>query len=707
MKRSKSGDSVLSRRRKSSFFVLGAALLYLLLIALKFRLFLDVGLERPLDEVGSGLPGSSDIVGAEQRELEDGRNFDAVRKPRGYGAVARSETFREGYGRITGEVMRQYLRVQGRQRRGNFSELERMAQEAWAVGLKAWEEVEKSDARADLNSSTIIGGNTQSSCPSSMSMSSNEDAANSEQVMFLPCGLVVGSSITFVGTPHIAHQEYVPQLDRLGQEDATVLVSQFMVELQGLKSVQNEDPPKILHFNPRLKGDWSEKPIIEHNTCYRMQWGKALRCNGEAYKGDDATDAFLPAHKKFSVASILSFNDLLSILHVAKLKIVIAIKAHISFGVTFTTYDALDIMFRLKYGAFTCFIVDEFVKCESWEHEDTTNLKEPKTISWLKRFIGRAKKPEMKWPFPFTEGKLFVLTIQAGVEGYHIYVGGRHISSFPYRTGFPLEDATGLATKGDVDIHSVYATSLPTTHPSFSVQQILDMSERWKAPLLLQSSVELFIGILSASNHFAERMAIRKTWMQYPEIRSSTVVARFFVALSPRKELNAALKKEAEYFGDIVILPFMDHYDLVVLKTIAICEFGVQNLTAQYIMKGDDDTFIRVDVIMRRIQGEWPEEVYPPYANGPGYIISSDIAKFVVSQHANQSLRLFKMEDVSMGMWVEEFNATTSVQYSHSWNFCQYGCVENYYTAHYQSPRQMLCLWEKLSHGFAQCCNFR
>ncbi|KAG6490745.1 hypothetical protein ZIOFF_052055 [Zingiber officinale] len=642
MKRSKSGDSVLSRRRKSSFFFLGAALLYLLLIALKFRLFLDVGLERPLDEVGSGLPGSSDIVGAEQRKLEDGRNFDAVRKPRGYGAVARSETFREGYGRITGEVMRQYVRGQGRQRRGNFSELERMAQEAWAVGLKAWEEVEKYDARADLNSSTIIGGNTQSSCPSSMSMSmsSNEDAANSEQVMFLPCGLVVGSSITFVGTPHIAHQEYVPQLDRLGQEDATVLVSQFMVELQGLKSVQNEDPPKILHFNPRLKGDWSEKPIIEHNTCYRMQWGKALRCNGEAYKGDDAT-------------------------------------------------------------------VDEFVKCESWEHEDTTNLKEPKTISWLKRFIGRAKKPEMKWPFPFTEGKLFVLAIQAGVEGYHIYVGGRHISSFPYRTGFPLEDATGLATKGDVDIHSVYATSLPTTHPSFSVQQILDMSERWKAPLLLQSSVELFIGILSASNHFAERMAIRKTWMQYPEIRSSTVVARFFVALSPRKELNAALKKEAEYFGDIVILPFMDHYDLVVLKTIAICEFGVQNLTAQYIMKGDDDTFIRVDVIMRRIQGEWPEEVYPPYANGPGYIISSDIAKFVVSQHANQSLRLFKMEDVSMGMWVEEFNTTTSVQYSHSWNFCQYGCVENYYTAHYQSPRQMLCLWEKLSHGFAQCCNFR
>lgn len=35
------------------------------------------------------------------------------------------------------------------------------------------------------------------------------------------------------------------------------------------------------------------------------------------------------------------------------------------------------------------------------------------------------------------------------------------------------------------------------------------------------------------------------------------------------------LKKEAEYFGDIVIVPYMDHYDLVVLKTVAICEYGV------------------------------------------------------------------------------------------------------------------------------------
>ena len=39
--------------------------------------------------------------------------------------------------------------------------------------------------------------------------------------------------------------------------------------------------------------------------------------------------------------------------------------------------------------------------------------------------------------------------------------------------------------------------------------------------------------------------------------------------------MNVELKKEAEYFGDIVLVPYMDSYDLVVLKTVAICEHGV------------------------------------------------------------------------------------------------------------------------------------
>jgi hydroxyproline O-galactosyltransferase 2/3/4/5/6 len=100
-----------------------------------------------------------------------------------------------------------------------------------------------------------------------------------------------------------------------------------------------------------------------------------------------------------------------------------------------------------------------------------------------------------------------------------------------YSQGFSLEDATGLSIKGDVDVHSIYAASLPTSHPSFAPQMHLELLPQWKAPPILDVNVELFIGILSAGNHFAERMAVRKSWMQHKLIKSSHVVARFFVAL--------------------------------------------------------------------------------------------------------------------------------------------------------------------------------
>lgn len=571
-----------------------------------------------------------------------------------------------GYGRITGEILRRHEAFEERRKRwgqlGNFTELERVAAEAWALGAAAWEEASAFDGDVDYIASRDVAGEGTAKCPGSLALGAGETTA------FLPCGLAAGSAVTVVGTARPARPEYVEALERSGTGNGTVLVAQFAVELRGLRATDGEEPPRILHLNPRLRGDWSSRPVLEMNTCFRMQWGRAQRCDSTPSGDDD--------------------------------------------------------------------LVDGLRKCEKWDWQDVVESKETKTSSWFNRFIGRAKKPEMRWPFPFSEGKMFVLTIQAGVEGYHINVGGRHIASFPHRMGFALEDATGLAVTGGIDVHSVYATVLPKAHPSFSLQQVLEMSERWKARPVPEEPIHLFIGILSATNHFAERMAIRKTWMQFPAIQSGNVVARFFVALSHRKEINAALKKEAEYFGDIVILPFIDRYELVVLKTVAICQYGVHNVTADYIMKCDDDTFVRLDIVLHQISTynktsplylgnlnllhrplrrgkwavtyeEWPEAVYPPYANGPGYVISAGIARDVASRHTNHSLRLFKMEDVSMGMWVEDYNASAPVQYVHSWRFCQFGCVDNYFTAHYQSPRQMLCLWEKLSAGRAHCCNYR
>ncbi|KAL6500695.1 Hydroxyproline O-galactosyltransferase galt2 [Orobanche hederae] len=665
------GEAPSVRRFKLSYLLLGAAAVYLVLIFFKLPKYLESLAVLSDDNNHGGFGGFSfgDENGGEitkshigsdgfHRILQNNGNQDDPVKPREEVSQAGPSLHR--YGRITGELFKWMNGTD------NSSVLDRMADEAWALGLKAWNEIDKYDEN-NTNMSVILEGKPES-CPSWVSTNGKE-LAKKDFIMVLPCGLAAGSSITVIGTPNHAHQEYVPQLAKMRADDALVMVSQFMVELQGLKAVNGEDPPKILHLNPRLRGDWSHQQVIEHNTCYRMHWGTAQRCDGIPSRSDD------------------------------------------------------DIL------------VDGHMRCEKWMRNDIIDTKESKRFSWFERFIGRAKKPEVTWPFPFREGRMFVLSIRAGVDGFHINAGGRHVTSFPYRVGFTLEDATGLAIKGDVDVHSVYATSLPTSHPSFSPQRVLDFSEKWKSPPAPQGSVHLFIGVLSATNHFAERMAVRKTWMQSSPVKSSKVAVRFFVALNPRIEVNAILKKEAAYFGDIEIIEFMDRYELVVLKTVAICEYGVRNVTAAFIMKCDDDTFIRVDTVLKDIKGmpssgslylgnlnllhrplrsgkwavsyeEWPEEIYPPYANGPGYIISSDIAKFIVSQHESDSLRLFKMEDVSMGMWVEQFNSSKHiVKYSHNWKYCQYGCMEDYHTAHYQSPRQMICLWDNLLKGQPRCCN--
>ncbi|KAK7252318.1 hypothetical protein RIF29_36173 [Crotalaria pallida] len=557
---------------------------------------------------------------------------------------------------------------------GENSELHKAAKHAWVLGQKLWEEVEAGEVKVSnfvkFENENQKKMNGSDSCPNSVALSGSEFRDKFKGLMVLPCGLTLWSHVTVVGTPRWAHAERDPKIAVLREGDEAVMVSQFMMELQGLKAVENEEPPRILHFNPRLKGDWSGKPVIEQNTCYRMQWGSALRCEGWKSRADEET-------------------------------------------------------------------VDGQVKCEKWIRDDDSRSEEWKATWWLNRLIGRKKQVPIDWPYPFAEGKLFVMTLSAGLEGYHVSVDGRHVTSFPYRTGFALEDATGLSINGDVDVHSIFAASLPASHPSFAPQMHLELLPQWKAPLLRNVKVELFIGILSAGNHFAERMAVRKSWMQHKLIKSSHVVARFFVALHARKDTNVDIMKEAEYFGDIIIVPYMDHYDLVVLKTIAICEYGIRTVAAKYIMKCDDDTFVRVDSIIseaRKIKSdrslymgnmnyhhtplrngkwavtyeEWVEEEYPTYANGPGYIVSSDIAHFIVSDFEKRRLKLFKMEDVSMGMWVEKFNSSKPVEYVHSVNFCQFGCIDEYYTAHYQSPRQMTCMWDKLQQqGKPLCCNMR
>ena len=186
-----------------------------------------------------------------------------------------------GYGRITGEILRR--RERWGRRLGNFMELERVAAEAWALGAAAWEEASAfaGDVGESIASRDVAGEGAAAKCPGSLALGAGETAA------FLPCGLAAGAAVTVVGTARAARPEYVEALERSGAGNGTVLVAQFAVELRGLRAADGEEPPRILHLNPRLRGDWSGRPVLEMNTCFRMQWGRAQRCDGTPSRDDD------------------------------------------------------------------------------------------------------------------------------------------------------------------------------------------------------------------------------------------------------------------------------------------------------------------------------------------------------------------------------------------------------------------------------------
>ena len=160
---------------------------------------------------------------------------------------------------------------------------------AVAAGARVFAELEALDAdAAALAAPSGEGDAAPTRCPQSIALSAEQLRARG-RVVELPCGLALGSHVTVAATPRAPHQERDPAIAVLRDGEAPAMVSQFMVELQGLRAVDGEDPPRVLHFNPRLRGDWSGRPVIEQNTCYRMNWGAAQRCEGWRSRPDEQT----------------------------------------------------------------------------------------------------------------------------------------------------------------------------------------------------------------------------------------------------------------------------------------------------------------------------------------------------------------------------------------------------------------------------------
>ncbi|KAI3970925.1 hypothetical protein MKX01_024572 [Papaver californicum] len=485
-------------------------------------------------------------------------------------------------------------------------------------------------------------------CPPFLDKMNAMEFGDSGYKLRIPCGLVQGSSVTIIGIP-------------IG------ILGNFRIDLTGSPLPGEPDPPVVLHFNVRLHGDKiTDDPVIVQNTwTLAHDWGEEER-----------------------YPSPVSDNN------------------------------------KTVNGLHMC---NEMVgKNDTQRFMDNKNYNSSRRSSMAHdRF-----KPEQF--FPFKQGHLSVATLRVGVEGLQMMEN----TYFLLVTSLEPWLVSEVRISGDLKLVSVLAGGLPI---SKDLDHIVDL-EVLRAPPLPSKSLDLFIGVFSTANNFKRRMAVRRLWMQYDAVRSGVVAVRFFVGLHKNQIVNEELWNEARTYGDTQLMPFVDYYSLITWKTLAICIFETEVVSAKYVMKTDDDAFVCVDEVLSSLnrisvtQGllyslinsdshphrdndskwyispeEWPEESYPPWAHGPGYVVSSDIVKTVYNSHTKGQLKMFKLEDVAMGFWIAEMKKKgLNIKYEQDERIHNEGCKDRYVVAHHQAPRELLCLWEMLQeHKQTICCGER
>lgn len=153
------------------------------------------------------------------------------------------------------------------------------------------------------------------------------------------------------------------------------------------------------------------------------------------------------------------------------------------------------------------------------------------------------------------------------------------------------------------------------------------------------------------------------------------------------KRMDEKLEKEINKYGDIVQVKMVDYYRALPRKIKLVYEWGLKYTTAQWFMKVDDDCYFNTEQVIKNLAsmdtstpavigsisknikvlktGKWEEhnyneKTYPPFPLGSrGHIENRLFIKQVVERA--DELFEYQGEDVSIGIWVDEFFPKTKL----------------------------------------------
>ncbi|XP_072000736.1 beta-1,3-galactosyltransferase 2-like [Engystomops pustulosus] len=250
----------------------------------------------------------------------------------------------------------------------------------------------------------------------------------------------------------------------------------------------------------------------------------------------------------------------------------------------------------------------------------------------------------------------------------------------------------------------------------------------------------LVLMVLVESHDLESRQTIRETWGN-DSLYDVDVVTVFLVGLPQFAPvlIQVLLEEESLVYGDIIQQDFMDTYYNLTLKTLMGIEWVTKFCSnTSYIMKIDNDMFLNVDYVVHKILDpevplrenfftgdirfntppfrdrtvKWyvpkeiyPNDTYPPYCTGPGYVFSIDVAKKIYD--VAQTIRVIPMEDVFMGICLYELHIKITIPEPWTFNtnkFFYDACgFRLFATVHHFSNYELRSIWKDFVAKKSQC----
>ena len=195
----------------------------------------------------------------------------------------------------------------------------------------------------------------------------------------------------------------------------------------------------------------------------------------------------------------------------------------------------------------------------------------------------------------------------------------------------------------------------------------------------------LVVMVLSAPSEKGKiwRQVIRETWKNEVEAVKSEVFFKFVlgtVGLAQSQLLS--LESEQKNHSDLLLLgSFKDDYHNLTRKVLNMLVWANNHLHFSYLLKSDQDTYVRLKSVVSELNGRKSNKSlywgyftsqnsptptgkfaernwflcnhFLPFAQGGGYIISSDLVHLIARNAGN--VQLYNNEDSSLALWLSPY----------------------------------------------------